>query len=304
MKIHSQKIKDDFELYFADLEKSVASSLRKHREGQTQSVFKEVYPLFVMLETLYNPDYFSDPSTLIEFQQCMQTGDKQKITKAIARLSDSKARISDELRKGIAQQLFTPYFKELYSDTFLLTNQYYLNNYRGCYLYLRGILEDVYKHIYYIDHKQEFTMVASGKSEFGLKITPRFLREYLKKTSHLCGLNNLNCDLEKIDYEDQQQNKETLFSLNRKLYHRASAFVHPSRQTHMSHFSSNSDLVFNEENAKEVCKVTRDVVKVAVVFLICVHFQQFVRFNEYEKSLVMYSFDEIVRRNLRRNLRV
>src|SRR5271157_6160588 len=138
MKIHSDKIRWDFDSYFADLEKTVPISLKLHRdksrltENSTLGIFKEVYPLFVFLETLYNPECFLDPSKQIELDQYIKNGDKEKIISTKRALY--KTKISNELREGLENQFFTPYFNELYSDAFLLLNQYYLNNYRGCYL--------------------------------------------------------------------------------------------------------------------------------------------------------------------------
>jgi len=305
MKIHSRKIKEDFESYFADLEKSVRDSLKKHGEAETPNLFKAAYPLFVMLETLSNSDYFLDPSKQIELDKCIENGDKKRIIAARRRLFNSTTKMSEELRRGLADQLFTPYFKELYSDTFLLINQYYLNNYRGCYLYLRCILEDLYKHVYYKDHEQEFYMVTSERvSEYALKITPQFLRSYLERALQLRQLKTFNYTLEKHDDANKEQNKDTMFNLNDRLYSETSAFVHPSGKTFMSHFTSNSDLVYEEKRAQEVLNSTKDVINIVILFLICVHFQQFCRFNEYEKNLVIMGFDKKTKRNLRINFGV
>jgi hypothetical protein len=306
MKIHSDKIKEDFASYFADLQKTLPDNLKKHKENSeliensTIRIFKEVYPLFVLLETLYSPAYFVDPSKQIELDQCIKNGDKEKIISAKRALDRTK--ISDDLKKGLEDQFFTPYLNELYSDAFLLSNQYYLNNYRGCYLYLRCILEDLYKHIYYIDHKQEFHRVCSGMSEYELGITPQFLREYLEHASPLCDLRAFNSNFEKILKETDKQNKETIFNLNENLYRKTSAFVHPSDPAHMSHFQSNSDLVFEAERAKEVLEITREVVSIVIVFLICIHFQQFTQFNDFEKSLVIMRFNNSRKGNLRKAL--
>jgi hypothetical protein len=70
----------------------------------------------------------------------------------------------------------------------------------------------------------------------------------------------------------------------------------------MSHFQSNSDLVFEEESAQRVLEITREVVSVAITFLICVHFQQFSQFNDFEKSLVITRFEKTRKGNLRKTL--
>jgi hypothetical protein len=302
MKIHSRRIKEDFASFFADLERSVQASLKKHGETETPNIFKAAYPLFVMLETLSNLEYFSDPSMQIELDKCIELGDKNKIIAARRKLFSSTMKMSEEMKRGLEEELFTPYFKELYSDTFLLVDQYYLNNYRGCYLYLRCILEDMYKHIYYRDHRQEFYMVTSeGMSEYTLGITPQFLRSYLEKTLQLHHLKAFNYALEKLDDANREQDKETIFKLNDNLYSKTSAFVHPSTETFMGHITSNSELVYEEKKAQEVLDSTKEVINITIILLICVHFQQFCRFNEYEKSLIIAGFEEKTKRNLRIN---
>jgi hypothetical protein len=298
MRIHSRKVKEDFNLYFDDLEASIRNSLKLNREKD--EFFKNVYPLFVLLETLFSPSYFFDPTKQIELNECIESGNKDEIMSARRALFRTK--ISKALRKGLRKQYFTPYLNELYSDAFLLLNQYYLNNYRGCYLYLRRILEDLYKQIYYLDHKQEFYMVSSGASEFELGITPQFLRGYLEKVSHLCYLQDYNTDFERLEENNKLQKKQTIFDLNNQLYSKTSAFVHPSRTTFMSNFTSNSDLIFEEDKSETIIKFTKRVVSISIIFLISIHFQQFLQFNEFEKNLVFSAFKGQRKGNFRKVL--
>ncbi len=298
MRIHSRKIKEDFNAYYDDFESSIQRSMKVNKGND--KLFKTIYPLFVLLETLFSPSYFLDPTKQIELDQAIESGKKGKIMDARRALSRTK--ISSELRKGLKKQYFTPYLNELYSDVFLLLNQYYLNNYRGCYLYLRRFLEDLYKHIYYFDHRQEFYMISSGTSEFELGITPQFLRDYLEKVSYLCYLKNYDTNFEKLTESNTLQKKQTMFDLNHQLYSRASAFVHPSGRTFMSHFTSNSDLIFDEKNSLIVNRISKRAISVSIVFLVSMHFQQFLQFNEFEKDLVFSAFKGQRKSNFRRVL--
>lgn len=145
-------------------------------------------------------------------------------------------------------------------------------------------------------------MVTSERmSEYSLKITPEFLRSNLENAMPLYQLKAFNFSLEKLDDENKEQNKKTIFKLNDNLYKETSAFVHPSRETFMGRVTSNSELIYEENKAKKVLEVTKQVINTAVVFLICVHFQQFCYFNEYEKNLVIAGFDDKTKRNLRVN---
>ena len=301
MEINTRKIKDDYESYFKDLEGSITKNLKVHSMGNTPNLFRTVYPLFAMLEALNNPDYFLDPSRRIEMDQFIIGGDKEKTINAARRLFKESMNMSLELRKGISSETFTPYFDELYSDSFLLLNQYYTNNYRGCSLYLRCILEDLYRHIYYLDHRQEFHMIVNSgvTSEWGLGLRPEIMRSYLERTSYLSRLKDFNFELEKLD---ESTNKKNIFSLNEDLYSETSAFVHPSNPTYMNRFKSNSDLVYDDHKAQQVVRMAKQIMNMAILFLSCVHFQQVSRFNDYERSVMFIGFDKTTKGNLRRIL--
>ena len=154
MNIHSQKFKDDFGAYFQDLEISTNDHIKFHKiRNNNLDFFKKVYPLYVLLESLSNFRYFIDPSKKILMYQYAKAGKKDHFVEAARTLFNNDPK-SQVLRKGILEETFTPYYVELYSDGLMLLNQFYLNNYRGCYLMIRCILEDLYRHIYYKDHKE------------------------------------------------------------------------------------------------------------------------------------------------------
>ena len=293
---------DDYDSYFADLSKNTAEHLENHKGQRNFQIFKCLYPLFVLLETLQSPGYFLDPSKQIELEQALEIGDKAEITKASRKLFT--ASISKLLREGLKKRYSTPNLNELYSDVFLLLNQYYLNNYRACYISLRCILEDLYRHIYYLDHSQEFQSLKLGKSKGAVEISPRFLKKYLERVSQLAPFKEYDIKFEKLDAEKRanEVNKNTIFHLNNELYRETSAFVHCSDPDLMSGFASNADLIFNREVSEELTRTTKKVANLSVIFLVCMHFNQFLQFNEYEKSLVFSGFELPQKGNLRRLL--
>ncbi len=211
-----------------------------------------------------------------------------------------RTRISLELDKNLRSQIFSPYFSEIYSDSLLLLNQYYSNNYHGCYLHFRCILENLYRHIYYSDHRQELWAVRSGASEYSLGITPQTLRTHLERVSFLSALKNYNTDFEKID--SSSNNKKTIFDLNDDLYQETSIFIHSSDPIVMNLFTTNSDLIFNKKHSDNVCAMANKVCRMAVIFLICMHFDQFCRFDQYQKSLLTINYNNVEKARLRKIL--
>lgn len=300
MKIHTNKFKDDFEYYFEDFEKSILRNINHHKSRDSNmDFFKIVYPLFVLLESLTNFEYFVDPSKKILISEYLTKNNKEQLIR-IARTLSIKDDNSEVLRKGVMKSTFTPYFKELYSDSLLLLNQFYLNNYRGCYIYLRCIIEDLCRHLYYKDHREEFFMVDSDVTEYDVGLTPEKFRQYLSKTSFLSELKKVN---EKFEIKNDEKQMD-IFKLNEELYQKTSASVHASKETSMNKYSSNSELNYKESKALEIINVTRKVVNVSLVFLICGHIEQFSRFNEFEKTLILYNFGKKTKPNLRKFLNI
>ncbi len=293
MKIHSNKFKEDFNSYFNDFESSLKENLGFHKSrANNLDFFTKIYPLFVLLESLTNYEYFVDPSKKILIGEYLEDNNREELIK-VARTLFNKDVNSEVLLKGIQKATFTPYFKELYSDSLLLMNQFYLNNYRGCYLYLRCILEDLYRHLYYKDHKEEFFMIDSDIAG----LSPKELRDYLPKTSFLDKLKDVN-----ENFELKEGEQSVLFKLNDNLYRDTSAFVHASKETYMSKYNFNSDLRYDENNASAAREIALKIVNLSIVFLICAHFEQFSRFNDFEKSLILINFNKDAKSNLRKFL--
>ena len=306
MNIHSQKFKDDFGAYFQDLEISTNDHIKFHKiRNNNLDFFKKVYPLYVLLESLSNFRYFIDPSKKILVYQYAKAGKKDHFVEAARTLFNNDPK-SQVLRKGILEETFTPYYVELYSDGLMLLNQFYLNNYRGCYLMIRCILEDLYRHIYYKDHKEEFLMVQTGISEYDLKLGAEYFRNYLRKASFLNELNQVDTDFNNLDglSEEEIKKKNKFFNLNDELYRKTSAFVHGTNETYLSKFTSNSELEYNKDKADSLIEEVGRVINLIVLFLICAHYEHFSKFNEYEKSLILFNFEIDKRSKLRRFLNI
>ncbi|MCP4701470.1 MAG: hypothetical protein GY862_32135 [Gammaproteobacteria bacterium] len=344
----SDKIKNSFSLYCQDYSDSHCNNLAEHkRDPEGFGFFRTVYPLFVLMESLKNSDYFVDPSQEILLREAIAKKDEkdEKDIAEIARKLGVKNDETDFIKEGVMKRHFTPYFNELSSDMLMLLNNYYSNNYRGCYISLRCALEDLYRHLYYKDHAEEFHALMNGSSEYGLKLNPEFFREYLGRTSFLKQLKEVNTKFEKkkpVKGEESGKNGEekphqdegnkpekdkkkesggneenkfggeedkkngkneggkydgigdmNLFDMNESLYKKTSAYVHASHPEHMSQFEYNSMLAFGKENPekikrrKEIEQISKEFIMVSVSFLILAHLEYFIRFNDYEKSIIL-----------------
>lgn len=286
-----QKIKHDFALYQSGFEKSLQASLKSH-PSPSHTFFKTTYPLFVLLESLSNSDYFVDPTQQILLNEYLEQGDKATIVKFSRQLMSCDER-SELIKRGVLKTQFTPYLAEFYSDTLLLLNHYYINHYRGCYITLRCLLEDLYRHLYYKDHVQEFWAMMTDFDEPRLGLNQKFFREYLPKTSFLHRLSE-------VSHQFEPDETDNIFQWNEQLYSKTSSYVHAAKLKYMSLFTSTANFTFNPTESEKILKTAKEVATVSVVFLIFAHLDYVLKFNDYEKSLILETFEPKVKHNFRK----
>ena len=292
MKIHSKRYSDDFNAYLNELEVSISKSISEHKAANSISFFKSIYPLFVLLETLSTFEYHIDPTRRLLIGEYLESNQKEKLLKLVSSLNTG----TDEeqlIQQAIRKETFTPFFTELYSDSMLLANHYYLNNYRDCHIHIRNLIEDLLRHLYYKDHKEEF---MSEESEYTMDLSPQYFREYVKRASYLKEFENVSDSFDKKASNDVS----TLFGKLEDLYAKTSSYVHASKETYMTRHSTNAELRFEKQKADLVESTAREFVKLAVAFLVAAHIDQFMRLNEYEKSIILESFDAIEKHRFRR----
>jgi len=296
MRVHSKRYKDDFNMYLDELEFSIGESISAHRTANSISFFKSVYPLFVLLETLSSFEYHIDPTRRLLIGEYLDRNQKAKaldLTRSLNNRTSTDLLIQEAIRK----ETFTPFFAELYSDAMLLANHYYLNNYRGCHIHVRNLIEDLLRHLYYKDHREEF---ISAESELTMGLSPLFFREYVTRASYLQ-------EFKKVDEAfSPKLNKEqsTLFGKLEDLYARTSSYVHASKETYMTRHSTNAELKFDKGKADLVESTTREFVKMGVAFLIAAHLDQFMRLNEYDKTIILEGFDSNEKHKFRKQFNV
>jgi len=302
---HSSKIKLDFETYINEFQASFCQNIEEHQAKSRNDLFKTAYPLFVLLESLSDSEYSTNPSIELILQEAFIENNHDIINKLSHNLSTNKNHSKDEqrlLQIALKRTQFTPYFYELYSDVLLLLNAYYMNNYRGAHIALRTILEDVYRHLYYKDHREEFYAIQNPDcDEHNFGLSPLKFREYLPQTSFLNPLNKLSRNFETVT-----DNKgDSVFGWNTSLYSKTSAYVHASKLDFMGNFKKNSDMAFNEESSKNLCDIAKEVITLSVVFLICAHRTELLRLSDYAKSLILCVFsDKKTRHNFRKQLNI
>ena len=292
----NKRINRDFISYINDFDASLQSAISSNKDKN--EFFKIIHPLFVMIESLTSPPYFIDPSKRLLLNAYHRKKDKVNLIKIYRKMYEQK-KDSELILSELKKERFTPYIDELYSDLLLLINNFYINNYRSCYMLSRRILENVYRHMYYKDHKEEFWRINSlGEREEEIGLSPKEFRERLTKTSYLKIFNT-------VDWKfGPQPNGNTLFKLNNDLYKESSAYIHASNSRFMSLYKSNSEIIFNDEQYNKLITMVKKLAHIIAAFLIAAHLEQFTLFNDYEKTLILNSFGGKSKHNFRELLNI
>ena len=292
-----KKLENDFVRYFDELMSSVSDSLSKHKACKESSkLFQMLHPIFVLLESLKSSEYYPQPNNILLMQEYLARGDREKVV-ALARKTNDFDDEAEVLRDAVQKHTFTPYFEEIYSDLLLLLNNYYFNNYRGCFICLRCVLEDLYRHLYYKDHIQEYLSLLAGIDEHSMGLRPQVFREYLQRVSFLQPFS-------KVDKKFETCESGYVWGWNNELYSRTSFYVHASNEEAMNRYTNNKQMKFNETYAEKVEGIAKEGVAIAVAFLIPCHVDVYSRFNDYNKSMILESFEPRMRRNFRSLLNV
>jgi hypothetical protein len=310
----NKKIRDEFREYLDELKLSVEQSTTlsiddlQNQNPAHLALFRQMYSLFVLLRKLSDSDYFSDPSRNIVLADLQTSGNKAGFLEALACYS-KPSKFIENLKRGASAQTFSGYFNELFSDGLMLCNSYYTFNYRGAMISVRCMLEDLYRHLYYKDHLQEFYHVNSGLSdsnnESGIGLTPSGFRSYLRRASYLCRFLDADenfAERTRVTADGDAEGSGafiSIFDVNEQLYGECSAFVHGSGKTAMSQFQSNFDLAFSQQNADLVCGKVKRFTDMAIAFLIAAHLEHFNSFNEYDRSIILSGYSLEKRKNFR-----
>lgn len=283
-----KRVEKEFSDYLSELEQSVRSATSSARgRANARGLYENVFPLFVLLRGLANSEYARNPARDSVLSELRAGGRKHEFLNALVYFQVHHP-FRKEMLTGFQAQTYSGYFSELFSDGLTLLNAHYTCNYRGAFIALRCMLEDLYRHLYYRDHPQEFLALQHGIDENALKLSPQFFREYLPRTDYLSKFRSLSTNFEEKDADDTVT--MDLFGVNEDLYKVCSKYVHGSSGTSLNAFRSNADMAFDALRSSEVVTKAQDFAGMSVAFLVAAHLDQFLAFNEYERSMVLEAY--------------
>jgi hypothetical protein len=296
-------------LFIKEISSSLAKAIRRQRSNKDEDVnFRHLYPLFCLLRSFSESQFLPDPSKEFALSSFRQKGERELFLKAIgARWPE--ATMNAAVRDGVRQSTFSEFFLELFSDCLLVLVQGVTLNYRGAVIALRCALEDLYRHLYYKDHPEELRMIKSGTAdELTLGLVPAAFRTYLQRVTYLAIFRNVddgfNVAVPTTPAPVPGASLSTLFAVNEKLYAETSSAVHGALGVWLSGFQTPASFTPDEKRDAQLHRHIRDFVDVAISFLIAAHYDRFVAFDDYTKSIVLSHFPAAKRQRFRKLMNV
>jgi len=209
--------------------------------------------------------------------------------------------VLDVMAASYRRTVFSGFIAELRSDLLMALTQGLVYSYRGAAISLRCALEDLYRHLYYMDHPQEFAALSAGReTEFSMKISPQGLREYLARTSYLRRIAGARVDFApKADPKDMDW-----LGVNDELYSSLSSAVHGASSEWFAAVGSAASLQKSEAKEEKLNSLFVRFAKLCSTFLIAAHRDVFASLGDYDKSLVLEIYSPVERRNLRALLNI
>lgn len=324
------RIKEEFSIYLKELGNGAESNIKRASTENDDKIFFAIYPLFALLRCLSSSRHTGNPLKDLVLGELQSAGNKKKFIEA-TKFFNKPTPFDLEIKHGQQRQVFTGFFNELFSDALLFLNSYYSSNYRGANIALRCMCEDLYRHLFYLSHPQEFYSISKldSISEHEIGITPQKLREALPRLKYLEIFKLLANDFEfkkskfakisaaKASVANSVKSTNSisadnlgeqaifdLFDMNERIYSDASRAVHASDAAEHNSFRSNVDMKFSADRAARVLKLGQDFIHMCTAFLIAAHLDHVSNFDEYEKSLVMSGYSINDRGMLRKALNV
>jgi hypothetical protein len=291
---------DIYKQYKTELRTSITSALRSGRSrSENEQSFRAFVPLWTLISGLQDTSSAPNPTKAMIMSYLREANDLETFL-AVSRDHHIERTFGVALQGAHRALNFVSYFDELVSDSLLFVNAFHLNNYRGCMIALRCMLEDLYRHLYYKDNRENFIRVHElGESEHELKLSPAAFRSYLDKASYLALLHQLTWT-----YSVAGKNIKGIVKLNGELYARTSAFVHGSSPATLNGFASNLDFTFDAAKAASILEIGKHLNEMSVAFLCSAHLDQFSRLNEATKRIVFDTFNGPRRSEFRQLIRV
>lgn len=245
-----------------------------------------MYPLFALLKLLDGSGGALNPSREYAMAGAAQQGDRRLFLKALSSYQADDS-VSSAMRQAYHATMFSGFISELRSDLILVLMQGLMYSYRGMAIGLRCALEDLYRHLYYMDHPQEYNFLVSGESEYSMKLSPKDFRAYLSRASYLRPIAGYAIDFKKkVKPEDGDW-----FGINESLYGDLSSAVHGASDRWFSALTNAASLKINSDKEAEISGLIDKFSKMSSIFLILAHKQIFCSAGDYDKSIVLSVFD-------------
>jgi len=258
-----------------------------------------MYPVFALLKILDESGAALNPSREHAMAGAAQRGDRKLFLKAISSYQEDED-ISLAMRQSCHSVMFSGFISELRSDFILVLMQGLMFSYRGMAIGLRCALEDLYRHLYYMDHPQEYYALQSGESEYSMKLAPKDFRAYLTRVSYLKPISECTVDFTRKDKPEDGD----WFGVNEALYRDLSAAVHGASDRWFSALFNAGSLKHNAEKESEIGSLIERFSRMCSAFLILAHRQIFCSAGEYDKSIVFSVFDESQKHAFRRVMNI
>lgn len=284
----SKQLREESTQYIEELQALLTSRMVEVKALPVPArAYELLFPLWALLRTLADGPYSRDVTKELVLRRLRDKGDLDGFVEAAKRFRPS-SRFEQLASAATRDEEFNAYFAELFSDSVLLTNSVFLASYRSAAIALRCMLEDLYRHLYYKDHQEEYLLIfeREGAEEHRVGLSPASFREYLGRASYLEPFKVVD-----VLFRPTKDPKKTLFGLSDSLYSQTSSFVHGSKAHAQGGLKSISDIQHDAAKEERVLSLVEQFVQLAVSFLIAAHRDSFLSFDDYAKSTVMLGWN-------------
>ena len=254
---------------------------------------KSMYPLLALLQVFGSKTGPLNPSREYALIGAQSAADRDLFLRAIGAFQGADDVVA-AMQGAYRGTVFSGFIAELRSDLLMVLVQGLMYSYRGSAIGLRCAMEDLYRHLYYMDHPQEYRALVEGYSEHSMKIGPQFLRDYLRRTTYLAPLSRVA-----LDFSPGSAETMDWFGMNDHLYSELSAAVHGASEWFAA-VSSAASLKQVPAKDSKLDEMFTNFAKLCATFLIAAHRDLFSAAGDYDKSLVLEIFSQAERTRFRR----
>lgn len=264
----------------------------------------ELHSMFALLQIFLNGTHWVNPSREYALQGAKLLGDRELFLASINSFQASEPVLAS-MRSAYSSTIFTGFIAELRSDLMMVFVNGLMYGYRAAAIGLRCALEDLYRHLYYMDHPQEYMALRSGReTEHSMNLSPIRFREYLRRASYLQPFGTVNIFFSEKKAVDNNAVEMDMFGKNEELYSSLSAAVHGASEDWFAALHNASALRYQAEKEKKLKSLCIDFCKLCVAFLVAAHHDIVSSSGDYDRSIVFEVFNDEERANFRKLLNI